>query len=283
LKASDFPSQDVRIVIADDSEATKRITEGLQKRFPSAQIVAEITASQSKRRNQVYVTVGPAALRAVLTKEIEVPILSLFTSSQAYRSILESAPKHAGGITAIFAEPSLFDQMQLIASVYKQRVSVAVLLTDKTSYLAAGLRQAASMANLDLDIEEIGADDNVNRALNRIRQAPVILAVPDTSIYNAENIRNILVTSYRHNQSVVGFSSALVKAGALASTISSIEDIIVQAEELLSEFASSGRLSVPQFPKYFSVTFNENVARSLNLSIDDNTKRMARKPSGRVS
>lgn len=281
--AADFAHRDVEIVTVDDSDTTRRIIEGLQKRFPGAQVTIDLSKPLPPRRNPVYVAVGPAALRALVNKEIDGTIVSVFTSSQAYRSILESAPKRPNSVTAIYAEPSPADQMRLISAIYKRRVTVAVFISERTSYLLPTLRPAAAEAGLELNIEHVGADDNLNRALNRVSQAPVILAVPDTSIYNAENIRNILVTSYRHNQAVVGFSSALVNAGALATTYSSIEDIAAQIDELLDEFAGSGRLPAPQFPKYFSTVVNDSVARSLNLVIDDRVKKMARKPSARVS
>lgn len=282
LKAADLPNHDIRIATADEAESTKRIIEGLQKRYPSSQVIVDYSSPLPKRKNTIYVAVGPAALRSLLSKDIDSPILSLFTSSQAYRSILESFPKRSGAITAIYAEPSPLDQMHMISALYKRRVSVAALISDKTTYLVPTLRSAAAAAGIDLELERVDSDENLNRALNRVSSATVILAVPDTTVYNVENIRNILVTSYRHNQPVVGFSTALVKAGALATTYSSIEDILAQGSELLSEYVSSSRLPEPQFPKYFSVSVNDSVARSLNLVIDDTVRRLARKPGGKA-
>lgn len=272
----------MRIVVADDSDATKRIIESLQKRLPGASVLNE-TSALSKRRGLSYIAVGPVALRYLLTKEVEGPIISAFTSSQAYRSILDAAPKHIGGLTAIYAEPSPADQMRLIAAIYKHRVNVAVLLSERTAYLAPMLRSAAAVASLDLMIEHVGNEENLNHALNQISRASAILAIPDTGIYSPESIRNVLITSYRHNQAVVGFSAGLVKAGALATCYSSIDDIVAQIVEIFDELAATGRLPVPQYPKYFSTVINESVARSLDLIVDDEVKKLARKPTGRSS
>lgn len=282
LGASEIQFQDMRIVVADDSDATKRIIESLQKRLPGASVLNE-TSALSKRRGLSYIAVGPVALRYLLTKEVEGPIISAFTSSQAYRSILDAAPKHIGGLTAIYAEPSPADQMRLIAAIYKHRVNVAVLLSERTAYLAPMLRSAAAVASLDLMIEHVGNEENLNHALNQISRASAILAIPDTGIYSPESIRNVLITSYRHNQAVVGFSAGLVKAGALATCYSSIDDIVAQIVEIFDELAATGRLPVPQYPKYFSTVINESVARSLDLIVDDEVKKLARKPTGRSS
>lgn len=282
--AADLQSRDVRIAIADESESTKRIVDGVKKRLPSAQVVTDFTVALPKRTNAIYIAVGPSALRSLLSKDLDDVIVSIFTSSQAYRAILESAPKaRLNAVTAIYAEPSPFSQLQLISMLYKRRVRVAVLVSDKTSYLLPVLRQAAAQANVDLAVEQLAGDDGLNRVLNRVAHVPVLLAIPDSTIYSTDNIRTILMTTYRHNQAVVGFSAALVAAGAMASTVSSIEDVLVQTEELLFAFAASGRLPEPQFPKYFDVVINDHVARSGNVVIDDSVRQLSRKPGARPS
>jgi len=283
LRAIEYPRQDIRIVISGTGDNSKRIGQVFQRQFPGARVISDLSAPFPKQRDLVFVAIGPAALSAVLSKNVEGAILSVFTSSQAYRTILDSAPRRDGHVTAIYAEPSPTDQMQLIASIFKRRVNVAVLNTEKTEHLVPTLRQAATIAGLSLEIKRVGAEDDLNRALNQVSQAAVILAIPDTDIYNVENIRNTLITSYRHNQGVIGFSVAMVKAGALATTYSNIEDIAVQVGELLDDFAGSGRLPAPQFPKYFRTTVNDSVARSLNLVVEDGTKEMARRPHARAS
>lgn len=282
VRAADLQNHDLRIVVADDSESTKRIVEGLQKKFPTASVLTDLTENPSKKKTAIYIAVGPSALRSLLVKDVDGIAISLFTSSQAYKAILDSVPKPRSlAVTAIYAEPSPFDQMQLISGLYRKRINVAVLISDKTAYLQPLLSRAATQQGITLSVERVDAADNLNRVLNRVEHASVILAIPDNSIYNVENIRNILITAYRRNQAVVGFSTALVKAGALASTFSDIDDILLQVGELIDDYAGSGRLPEPQFPRYFNVVVNDSVARSLNLVIDDNVRRLSRKPSER--
>jgi ABC-type uncharacterized transport system substrate-binding protein len=280
--AEDLKRHDIKITIADDSDSTKRIVENLQKKFITAQVITNINTINSTKKKVIYIAVGPSALRALLAKNLGSPTISVFTSSQAYRAILENSPKHRHTtVTAIFAEPSPFDQLQLISALYKRRVSVATLISDKNTYLVPMLHRAASRANINLIIERISDEDNINRVLNSVATVPVILALPDSTLYSVENIRNILVTTYRHNQSIIGFSTSLVKAGALASAYSSIEDIVAQLDELINELTVSGRIPEPQFPKYFSVTINDSVAKSLNLVIDDSIRALSRQTETR--
>lgn len=270
-----------QIVTTDDTDATKKIVEDLRKRFSSAQVNSDPNNHRSKAKNTVYIAIGPSAFRQLLSQGRDGVIVSAFTSSQAYHAILEGMPETPKvSVTAIYAEPSPLLQLRLVSMLLKKPVKVAVILSNKTSYLQPMLQRMASQAKTELSIENFSSTDTLNSVLNRLTDVSVILATPDSTIYNAENIRNILVTTYRRNQSVIGFSAGFVKAGALASTYSDIEDINVQLDELIAEYEASGKLAEPQFPKYFSTTINEDVARSLNIIVDESTKKFSRKPPG---
>jgi ABC-type uncharacterized transport system substrate-binding protein len=125
------------------------------------------------------------------------------------------------------------------------------------------------------EVEALAQGDDINRVLNRIAPNEVLLAMPDSGVYNAENIRNILLSTYRHKQGVIGFSADMVKAGALASTYSEVEDINAQVAELAAAFVATGELAPPQFPRYFSTIVNEGVARSLDIEVGDAARRFA--------
>ena len=275
----DTQRYEYQIVTTDDTVATKKIVEDLLKKFPSAQTTPDSINRRSKTKKTVFIAIGPSAFRSVLSQARDGVIVSAFTSSQAYHAILESMPElRTAAITAVYAEPSPSVQLRLVSMLYRKPVKVAVILSNKTSYLEPMFQHIASQSWTDLSIEYYGASETLNRVLTRVADAPVILATPDNTIYNAENIRNILVTTYRRNQSVIGFSAALVKAGALASTYSEIEDINAQVDELIADYEASGKLAEPQFPKYFSTIVNEDVARSLNIVVDDSIKKFSRKP-----
>src|SRR5688500_9717374 len=119
---------EIQIVTGDNGDTTKRIVDSLQNRFPSSRIYR--TESQaSKKKDILYIAIGPSALRKVLTQETAGTIISLFTSSQTYRNILNTVPaSRKSQVTAIYAEPSPFDQFRLISAIYKRRITVAVLM-----------------------------------------------------------------------------------------------------------------------------------------------------------
>jgi hypothetical protein len=258
---------------ADDSVLTKRIAEDLYKRL--VPIFSGFRTELAQRRRMLYVTIGPAALREVATKRCDCVLISAFTSSQVYRAIMARAAQgsaHPALSTAVYAEPAPADQLRLAALLYRRPVRVAAILGADTNFLRP-LLEAEKVAVLDA-----GGDD-INRLLNQIAQTDVLLALPDSTVYSTESIRNVLLSTYRHKQGVIGFSGDMVKAGALATTYSGIEDIDTQVAEIASAYVAGGELAPPQFPRYFRTIVNEGVARSLDLTVGDEVRGFSRRPA----
>jgi putative ABC transport system substrate-binding protein len=279
---SGLDAYNLRIAVADGGGATRQIVAAIRKRYPTSQVLAESTVTNTRAGRTIDIAIGPAALRALLENGTDGFIISIFTSSQAYRGILEKAPKaRTGKVTAVFAEPSPADQFQLISRLYKRRVRVAMLVSETTAYLIPSLSKAAGAANIELRIENVDAGESATRALNRVTNAAAILAIPDNNVYNTENIRSILDTTYRRNQAIVGFSPSMVRAGVLASAYSDVDDIVAHLGEMISEVESTGLLPMPQYPKYFQTQINDSVARSLNVVVDEQARALSRKPGVR--
>jgi hypothetical protein len=263
-----------QFVTGDDSALTQRITEDLYKRL--VPIFAAFRTELAQRRRMLYVAIGPAALREVAAKRCDCVVISAFTSSQVYRAIMARAAHggaHPVASTAVYAEPAPGDQLRLAALLYRRPVRVGAILGVDTAFLRPVL-EADKVAVLDA-----GAGEDINRLLNQVAQTDVLLALPDSTVYTTESIRNILLSTYRHKQGVIGFSGDMVKAGALATTYSEIEDIDAQVAEIAAAYVAGGELAPPQFPRYFRTIVNEGVARSLDLTVGDEVRNFARRPA----
>jgi hypothetical protein len=256
----------------DDSMLTQRITEDLYKRL--IPVFAGFRTELAQRRRMLTIAIGPSGLREAVSKRCDCVVISAFTSSQVYRAIMARAAQaglHPAASTAVYAEPAPGDQLRLAALLYRRPVRVAAILGPDTTFLRPAL-EADKVAVLDAGGEDI------NRLLNQIAQTDVLLALPDIAVYSTENIRNILLSTYRHKQGVIGFSGDMVKAGALATTYSDIEDIGAQVAEIASVYVAGGELAPPQFPRYFRTIVNEGVARSLDLTVSDQVRSFSRRP-----
>jgi hypothetical protein len=256
------------IVTADESALTRHIADDLRQQL--TQSLGAARAARWRRRPMLYVAVGPAALRELATRRCDCAVISAFTSSQVFHAIHASMPAgRAASMSAVYAEPAPADQLRLVSLLYPRPVHVAVILGRDTMFLRPVLVG-------QVDVQQLAPGEDINRVLNRIAPTEVLLAMPDCEVYNPDSIRNILLSTYRRKQALIGFSADMVKAGALATTYSEVEDIDAQVAEMVAAFAATGQLPPPQFPRYFHTIVNEGVARSLDLAVDDSVRQFAR-------
>jgi putative ABC transport system substrate-binding protein len=215
------------------------------------------------------------------------PLISVFTSSQIYRQVVGHDPASArdrAGITAIYADAAPAAQLQLIAALFEHHVTVGVLLSESSSYLERPLRQAAVQAGVELLLERLDPASDVTRALTRLVGAQVLLAVPDSTLYTPDTLRSVLESTYRRGLPVIGFSSATVVAGTLATAYCAIDDVVADLADLLDGWVAQGggALPEPRFPRYWRVSVNDSVARSLGVPITDKVINLGNLPAGRA-
>ncbi|AWL05129.1 hypothetical protein ACFOHT_15000 [Massilia oculi] len=258
-----------QILTGDDSAVTHRIADDLYKRLVPT--FAAFRTELAQKRRMLYVAIGPTALRDALSRRCDCVVISAYTSSQVWRTLTARLPKQRRmAMTAIYAEPAPNDQMRLAELLYGRPVRVGVLLGPDTAFLRPVLHEAT-------EIQMYTPGEDLNHTLNSMTRAETLLALPDSDIYNAENVRNILLSTYRRKQGVIGFSADMVKVGALATTYSEIEEINAQVAELAADFVRTGELDPPQFPRYFRTIINEGVASSLDLRVTDAARNFARR------
>jgi hypothetical protein len=257
-----------QIVTGDDSAVTRRIADDLYKRLVPTFAVFRTELAQKRR--MLYVAIGPSALRDVAARRCDCVVISAFTSSQVWHALTATLPSaKLASMTAVYAEPAPADQLQLVSLLYRRPVKAAAILGAETAFLKPALEG-------QVDVREFAHGADINRVLDQVAPNEVLLALPDSEVYNPENIRNILLSTYRRKQGVIGFSADMVKAGALATTYSGIEDINTQVAEVASRFVASGELPAPQFPRYFRTLVNEGVARSLDIDVGESVRKFAR-------
>lgn len=257
------------LAAAQPTQAALEALAGLLAKFPAATTDSDARRLTERSGAAVYVALGSDALQQMLEVGPDGPVLSLLTSSEAYHAIAsaQSVEHRRLQVTALFAEASPAQQLALVRKIFRRRITVGVLLSEYTAPFETQIRTAARGADLDLEVHRVSVSDNPIRALTRLASATVLLGLPDRAIMSAENVQAFLEATYRRGMAVVGFSAALVRAGALASVYSTVEEVVAQASLLIEQLAG-GQQPVPQYPAYWRVAVNERVARSLDIPID---------------
>jgi ABC-type uncharacterized transport system substrate-binding protein len=179
--------------------------------------------------------------------------------------------RDASNFSAIVLDQPYARQLSLIKIIMPEAKNVGVLLGPTSAQFSEPLKEEAEERALNLLQEKVTQQTDLLPKLNKLlASSDVLMAIPDASIYSRETAQPILLTSYRHKKTVFGYSQSYVRAGALAAVYSSSKQIAQQTAEIaIASQASPGLLPAPQAPKYFSIAVNYQVARSLDINLQN--------------
>jgi ABC-type uncharacterized transport system substrate-binding protein len=220
----------------------------------------------------VVIPVGVRAAETALQAGGTQPVLAALIPRTAYAQLKREASARDRALSAIYLDQPLARRFALVAEALPGRKKVGVVLGPESAPDLKALQTAARDKNLTLLAERIGAAEELLPALRRLlMDSEVLLAVPDPMVFSRETAQSILLTSYRAQNPLIAYSQSYVSAGALAAVYSTPAQIGQQAAELVLKLAKSSPVSLPapQYPKYFSVSVNEQVARSMGIAMPD--------------
>jgi len=189
------------------------------------------------------------------------PVVAVFVSR-------ESAQRRSALLkSAIYVEPPLSRQITLSKILLGFDVRLGVLVSD--AFAASAADEVAKVQREEfVNIYPLSDLNNLNRTLiELLADNQALVGVYDSELYSPGNIKNILITAYRQNRPLIGPSSAYIKAGSLASTYSDLDDVSKRLIEILSAGLNNKQWAKQDYNRYFQVRYNEQVGRSLNLSL----------------
>jgi ABC-type uncharacterized transport system substrate-binding protein len=197
-------------------------------------------------------------------------VLSLLIPRQAFESLGPRADARAARhLSAVFIDQPLSRQLDLVRIALPNRKRVGVVLGTASGAIRGELQERARERDLTLELVEIGDSSGVYNGLQQILPgSDLLLAIADPVVFNASTVYGLLLTSYRAQVPVIGFSEGLVKAGALLGLFSSARQVGKQGGEIATRLLTGeAGLPPPQYPRYFTVRVNQSVARSLGIAI----------------
>ena len=228
------------------------------------------------RNNALAVTVGVAATQKIALSETKIPILVTLVPRQTFEQLAHDRkrPEDYRVFSSIYLDQPIARQFRLIRVVLPESKSAGVIVGPATLAQLDQLKYVAEKADLRLVTEKLTQNGELFSALQRLLpEVDLLFTLPDPTIVNPSTIQNLLLTTYRYRVPVISYSQSYVDAGALAAVYSSPEQIGSQAARIIKTMAKSGAwiLPKPQYPEYFSVKINRNVARSLGLILPEET------------
>ena len=221
--------------------------------------------------SELVIALGVKALEAASKLKYTTPVLGVFTPMPAFNALLAQSRRELDVFSAIVLDQPYWRQISLIKTILPDAKKMGILLGKASSQYSDLLIEEGEAVNLAVDVENVNQESELIPKLKKVLEAnDLLLAIPDPLIYNRKTAQPILLTSYRHQKPVFGYSQSYVRAGALGAVYSSTQQVAKQAAEIaIKAQQAPSLLPPPQAPKYFSVLVNRQVARSLNIPLMD--------------
>jgi hypothetical protein len=258
------------------AEAAQALRAELDKAFPGRvdwRIAHWIEFRSPHPAPQWIVAVGTAAQTALqqlfAADPSPPPLLAILVPRLAFERTAEAARLGSASLSAVFLDQPPARQMELIRLALPAVRKVGILVGEESKAHAPALEKAARDRGMDLVVAQVGPNGLFAALQSVLADADVLLALPDPAVFNGQTAANILTAAYRRQLPLVGFSPAWVKAGALYSLYSTPAQMGAHGGEMLRLALSGRRLASPQWPREFVATVNQDVARSLGLSLDE--------------
>ncbi|NNM81504.1 MAG: hypothetical protein HKL98_02720 [Burkholderiales bacterium] len=223
----------------------------------------KIESFTGKEKADLVVTVGMKAAGLALNRTT-LPVIASMIPSYSFAALKQIRPN---GLSAIFVDQPWDRQVRLLRAAFPERTRVGLLTSPRSNLDISDLRLKLEEAGDTLLSEEVPEGTLFGKLEKTLSGSQILLAVPDSAIYNSNSIRDILLSSYRYRVPMVGFSEAFVDAGAICAIYSTPEQLAAQAGAMLGAYLKLGRLPEPEFPKLFKISVNHEVSSMLGIPI----------------
>lgn len=260
----------VQVILSDSNAPYQSFAQTFKQNLPAAIEVDVLQHAEDFNEKapvaDLLVTVGVKAADRVASRT-PTPLLAAMVPSNTYPDLMKKRPR-ASLTSGLYLDQPWGRQLTFLRAALPERKKVGVLHSSGTSLNLPALRSEMGQRGLSLIARELQNNTPLFDELESIlNDSEVLLAIPDNAIYNSVNIRNILLSSYRHGLPLIGLSQSYVRAGALCAIFSTPEQLAAQASAISLTFAKTHQLPDPQYPALYAIEVNQAVARTLGINI----------------
>lgn len=259
------------VVLSEDGGVYQEFSELLRVKMQVPKFALNtVSINQRLVASDLYIAVGMKAAEELASRDV--PALNVLVPKAGYEKLPHVQSQRQVPRSAIFLDQPMERQIAFLLTALPSTRNVGILYSTPPPELP-NIRRLLAERKVRLHDRSVDGAQSLNEALeNILSESEVLFVLADAGVYNAGTIRNILLTSYRRQIPLVGLSQAYVKAGALCAIYSTPNQIAAQAAEAVRLFSESGKLPPSQYPKDFEVSVNKQVARSLDIRIEDESR-----------
>ncbi len=251
------------------SNIVKQLSDDIRQKRPDI-IVSQITPrgkmTISNPETDIIIGIGRAGMQSAAKNYPKTKKLFITTDPNRYRLQTDS------GDAMLYMTQPYCRQIKFIRLINSHWKTISILSSEKKPVDSTPIQQCASRYNFKIYIVNTTIQDNLTSKIKQaLKNSDVLLALPDSSIYNSRTVKNILLTSYRYRRPVIAFSKNFVNAGALASIHSDTRQIASSASKIIEQYFDAGsRFKIfVNYPEQFDTNINKQVFRALDIPLPD--------------
>ncbi|MEZ5614985.1 MAG: ABC transporter substrate binding protein [Rhodocyclaceae bacterium] len=276
--AAPCAAQDIAIVIGEPAAPGSpyaEVAEEIRSRLaPEAKVSVHGTADETPPAPdgaRLLVAVGARAAARLAAAPGKAPLLVTLMPTEAFARLAAESRRTGSTrpMSAVHLDQPVGRQLALVRLALPDTRRIGVLLGPASASRQAALAEIAAQRGFHLEARQVAREDDLAPALlNLLPETDLLLALPDPLVFNAGTIQMILLSTYRHQRPLFGFSASYTRAGAVLSLFSTPRQIGAEAADMLRVALTGGRLPPPRYPREFQIAANPHVARSLGLTLD---------------
>ena len=222
----------------------------------------------ARTRPDLVITVGSAAAREVAELRKPIPTLFGFIPQSTWNDLKDCCITSASTASHVLLDQPATRLLKLARALHPDARTFGILLGPASAKRLPEFETAAADLSLSLETEQVAADEDIGRRLRLlVSRVDVLLALPDRAVYNSSTVYAVLLTTYSARVPVIGFSSALVRAGAAVGLFTSPQNGAEAIVSAVQAYRSTGVFLTDDASIPFSIEINKDVLRSLRLPV----------------
>ncbi|MCW8899597.1 MAG: hypothetical protein OQK75_05015 [Gammaproteobacteria bacterium] len=266
-----YSQESVLAVTSNDGKIYQNFYTRLKESLDKGTKISKISYSDINNTilnsSSTVVSIGAKAAKSVSKYKINANVIYSFIPDD---ELLQSKiPCKKTTCYKIYINQPVNRYVQLFKALFPEGKKLAFAHTEKNSIKSQQVKSALKKNDLIYKDIHIQKDNNASRIfINELNNDDVLLALPNHYIYNSENAKSIILSTYHANVPIIAYSKSFAKAGALISLYSSVDNVADKTAKIIGSIIVDGTLSQKEYyPDDFMIEINSAVARSLNINI----------------
>ncbi|HEB86886.1 MAG TPA: hypothetical protein ENI68_07725 [Gammaproteobacteria bacterium] len=219
------------------------------------------------------IAAGTRAAQELIKLETSTPIIFSLLPGSSYQNNIQNSRycRIKNRCSAVYLEQPIDRQFLIIKKGLPDIRSLGIILGPSSAIMRNSILRAEKKYGIDVRIELAEKGNNpIILADSLSKTSEALLAIPDPDIYNRRTAKGILISTYKYQIPLIGYSHGFVHAGALFSIYSTPEQIASQTGMMLMQaiLSSQKELPLPEYPHAYTVEINPAVMRSLRSRIN---------------